>query len=224
MKRTKCFAAPFGSVAIVFLLLVPSLCAAAPAYSMPASVNPTAKYLFYFHNYYVEMKGTEGECKYYDILKAFSDRNFVVISEVRSKYTSVIAYANKAAENVRTLLESGVPQENITIAGHSKGAVIALQLASMLDKPKINYVILAGCGIKGLEKSYPDFGRIKGNVLSVYAASDDIAGSCNAAMARTGQDAASKEITLQSPAGHQLFFQPTDIWIEPVIAWLKQPK
>jgi hypothetical protein len=33
-----------------------------------------------------------------------------------------------------------------------------------------------------------------------------------------------KEIKLESDKGHNLFFQPEDIWFEPVMAWLKQRK
>jgi hypothetical protein len=192
----------------------------APLYGMPSTVNPSANYLFYFHNYYVETKGTDGDCKYYDILKTFTDKGFIVISEIRPKDASVVDYANKAAANIQKLLDAGIPPENITVAGHSKGGVIAIQVASLLEKPKVNYVIMAGCGIKGLEKSYPDYSRLKGNLLSVYAASDKVAGSCSSAFSHAKQGATFKEIALESPAGHQLFFKPTGVWVEPVTAWL----
>jgi predicted esterase len=187
---------------------------------MPSAINPSAKYLFFFHNYYVETKGPDGDCKYYDILKAFTDKGFVVVSELRPKDASVVEYGKKATTNIQKLLDAGVPQENITVAGHSKGAVIAIQIASLLRKPKVNYVIMAGCGIKGLEKAYPDYSLLKGNLLSIYATSDKIAGSCSPLFSQAKQDVTSKEITLESAAGHQLFFKPTDVWFEPVISWL----
>jgi len=157
---------------------VPKVRAAEPSYGMPAAFNPSARYLFFHHNYYVETKGVNGDCKYYDILKAFSDKGYTVISEIRPKDVSVIEYGKKAAADVRTLLDAGVPPENVTVAGHSKGGVITLQVAAQLQNPKISYAVLAGCGIKGLEKGYPDFGSLKGNLLSLYASSDKIAGSC----------------------------------------------
>ena len=64
--------------------------AAGPAYGLPATINPAASYLFFHHNYYVETKGTEGDCKYYDILKAFAAKGYIVISEIRPKDVSVI--------------------------------------------------------------------------------------------------------------------------------------
>lgn len=213
---------------VVFLVLFAFPFAAtshadAPGYKLPAVVNPSEKYLFFFHNYYVETKGPDGECKYYDLLKAFSGKGFTVISEIRPKDASVVEYAAKAAIKIRNMLSDGVPPENITVAGHSKGAVIALQVASLVEKPKVNYVIMAGCGIKGLEKAYPDYSQMQGNLLSVFATSDKVAGSCIPAFSRA-KNVTRKEIPLDSAAGHQLFFKPADLWLDPVVAWLRQAK
>jgi hypothetical protein len=206
----------------LFILLSTAAHAAAPSYPMPVAINPSASYLFFFHNYYVETKGPDGDCKYYDILKAFADKGYVVISEIRPKDVSVIEYGKKAACDVRKLLEAGVPPEKITVAGHSKGGVIGLQVAALMDNPKINYAILAGCGIKGLEKGYPDLGKLKGNFLSLYSASDKIAGSCGSAFVQDRAGFTGREIILESPAGHQLFFKPAEVWLDPVVGWLKR--
>lgn len=205
------------------LLFVPAS-HAAPSYPMPAAITPSANYLFFFHNYYVETKGPDGDCKYFDILKSFADKGYTVIAEIRPKDVTVIEYAKKGAADVRKLVDAGVPLQNITVAGHSKGGVIVLRVASLLEMPKVNYVIMAGCGIKGLEKGYPDFSLLKGNFLSVYAGSDKIAGSCQAEFAKAGEGFTAKELALESPAGHQLFFKPADLWLEPMFAWLKQGK
>jgi pimeloyl-ACP methyl ester carboxylesterase len=165
----------------------------------------------------VETKGVNADCKYYDILKAFSDKGFTVISEIRPKDVSVIEYGKKAAADVHKLLDAGVPPEKITVAGHSKGGVIVLQVAAQLKNPKISYAILAGCSIKGLEKGYPDFDKLKGNFLSLYASSDKIAGSCGPAFSQAREGFSVKEVILDNPGGHQLFFKPADLWIEPVI-------
>lgn len=205
-------------VLLVAFNMIPTAGAAEPSYDMPTTISPTASYLFFHHNYYVETKGPNGDCKYFDILKTFSAKGFTVISEIRPKDVSVIEYGKKAAADVRHLLDAGVPPERITVAGHSKGGVITLQVAAQLENPKINYAILAGCSIKGLEKGYPDFGALKGNFLSLYAASDKIAGSCGPSFTRA------REIALDSPAGHQLFFKPSDTWVEPMVGWLRQGK
>ena len=214
----------FAVVISLVALLALSVRAAETTYGMPATINPSASYLFFHHNYYVETKGVGGDCKYYDILKALTDKGYTVISEIRPKDVSVVEYGEKAAADVRKLLDGGVPPEKITVAGHSKGGVITLQVAAQLKNTKISYAILAGCGIKGLEKGYPDFGTLKGNFLSLYAASDKIAGSCGPAFTQVREGFSAKEIVLDNPAGHQLFFKPVDIWVEPVVGWLKQGK
>ncbi|NJD90111.1 MAG: hypothetical protein FIA91_01125 [Geobacter sp.] len=208
----------------LLVLLTATARAAAPGYAMPATIDPKAAYLLFHHNYYVETKGPGGDCKYHDILKSFSDKGFTVISEIRPKDVSVIDYGKKAAADVRKLLAAGVPPEKITIAGHSKGGVIVLQVAAQLDNPKINYAVLAGCGIKGLAKGYPELGKLKGNFLSLYAASDKVAASCGPEFLLAREGFTGKEISLDSPAGHQLFFTPVAAWLEPFSGWLKQGK
>lgn len=208
----------------LFTLFSTSVHAAAPGYAMPATIDPKAAYLVFHHNYYVETKGVDGDCKYYDILKAFTYKGYTVISEIRPKDVSVIEYGKKAAADVRKLLAGGVPPENITIAGHSKGGVITLRVAAELAQPKVKYVVMAGCGIKGLEKGYPDFSLLKGNFLSVYASSDKVAASCGPEFIRTRDGFTGKEIALNNPAGHQLFFTPADVWLEPLSGWLQQGK
>lgn len=223
MNRAIC-----ASLIVSIMIIMAAFCrvpvagAAVPTYNMPAAIDPAANYLFFHHNYYVETKGVNGDCKYYDILKAFSDKGFTVISEVRPKDVSVIEYGKKATANVRVLLDTGVPPEKITVAGHSKGGAIVLQVAALLQNPKVNYAVLAGCAIKGLEKGYPDLGTLKGNFLSLYASSDKIAGSCGPTFTQTREGFSAREVILDGPAGHQLFFKPVDVWIEPVVGWLKQ--
>jgi hypothetical protein len=191
-------------------------------YGMPSSVDNSAKYLFFLHNYYVETNGPDGACKYYDILQAFADNGFIVISEVRSGLVVPSEYAKKVVTQVKKLLAAGVNPENITITGHSKGGVITLSVASQLGIPKIGFIVMAGCEIMPLAKTYPDFTRLKGNFLSIYASSDAIASSCRKAFSKAIIGLSDKEIKLESNKGHQLFFQPEDIWFGPVMTWLNQ--
>lgn len=194
------------------------------SYEMPSSIDPSARYLFFLHNYYVEIHGPNGACKYHDILKAFTDNGFTVISEVRSGEIIPSEYAKKIVRQVKRLLDAGVSPERVAIAGHSKGGVITLCVASQLGNPKISYIIMAGCEIKSLAKAYPDFIHLKGDFLSIYASSDSIAISCQNVFSKAIIGISKKEITLKSDKGHKLFFQPEDIWIDPVMTWLNQRK
>ena len=208
---------------VLFTLSFASILYAKPAsYEMPSTIDRSAQYLFFLHNYYVEKHGPNGACKYHDILKAFSDNGSTVISEVRSGKIVPSEYAKKIVRQVKRLLDAGVPPENITIAGHSKGGVITLCVASQLRSPKIGFIVMAGCEIKPLVQAYPDFSQLKGDFLSIYALSDTIAGSCQKAFSKASIGFSNKEIQLKSDKGHQLFFQPEIIWIEPVMTWVKQ--
>ena len=193
------------------------------SYGMPSDIDPSAKYFFFLHNYYVEKNGPEGDCKYNDILKAFADRGFTVVSEVRTGKIIPCTYAEKLVRQLRTLLNSGVPPQNITVGGHSKGGVISLCIASKLENPKVSFVIMAGCEIAAVKKCkmYPDFKKLKGRILSVYASSDSIANSCEDAFSKASGELSDTEIKLKSDAGHKLFFTPKEIWLDPVISWIK---
>ena len=117
------------------------------SHKMPSTIDSSAKHLFFLHNYYVEKHGPYGACKYYDILQVFTDIDFTVISEVRSGKIVPTEYAKKIVGQVKRLMDAGVPPENITIAGHSKGGVITLCVASRLRNPMIGFVVMAGCSI-----------------------------------------------------------------------------
>jgi predicted esterase len=212
-------------ICMLFVLSLVSMSYAMPAsYKMPSTIDGSAHYLFFLHNYYVEKHGPNGACKYHDILKAFMDNGFTVISEIRSGKIVPSQYAQKIVRQVKRLLDAGVPPERITVAGHSKGGVITLCVASQLGNPNIGYIIMAGCEIKPLEEAYPDFTRLKGNFLSIYASSDPIASSCQDVFSKAIIGICYKEITLNSNKGHKLFFQPEDIWVVPVMNWLNQRK
>jgi len=66
---------------------------------------------------------------------------------------------------------------------------------------------MAGCEIAPLVKfkMYPDFKKLNGRILSVYATSDSIAGSCEKAFSAASKGFSSTEIKLKSDAGHKLF-------------------
>jgi predicted esterase len=194
------------------------------SYDMPSEIDPSARYLFFLHNYYVEKNGINGACKYNEILQSFEEKGFVVISEVRSGKIIPCTYSASVVEKVKLLLDSGVPPQNIIVSGHSKGGVIALCIASQLANPKISYVIMAGCEIEGVKKykMYPDFANLKGRMLSIYALSDKIAGSCEKAFALASKELSNTEIKLKHDAGHKVFFKPDGIWISPIVDWINK--
>lgn len=212
--------------ALITLITAPMVTSAQVSLAIPSDIDTSSRYFFFLHNYYVEVNGPDGDCKYHDLLKAFIDDGFVVISEIRKGKIVPCSYAQKVVEQVNELLAAEVPPQNITIAGHSKGGVIALCVASQLQNKELNFVIMAGCEIAGIKKHdmYPDFTKVKGRILSMYAESDTVAGSCSQAFSLSAGGLTDTELELDSGKGHQLFFGPDTVWLTPMSEWLNEIK
>jgi hypothetical protein len=195
---------------------------------VPPSIDASRKYLFYLHARIVEMQGrraesrVHGRYRYDDIVKALADRGLVVISEVRPANTT-LAYGRKVAGQVRALRAAGVPPENITVTGFSKGGALSIVASAESDEPRVNFVVMAGCGIGRFEPVYKELlrefaPRMQGRVLSIYDEADREAASCQEAFARAS-GLEYKEIKLNTGLGHGLFYRPDKVWLDPVSDW-----
>jgi hypothetical protein len=219
---------------IIFLPLSLTGCAkASSSYDMPPTLDSSARYLFFLHGRIVEKSGPHGEhprhgaYDYYGILKAFADRGFTVISEIRPTGTNPARYAEKVARQVETLLAAGVPPEHITVTGFSKGGVITLFVSARLGNPRVNFVVMAGCGKGPFGDSYNRVLRragpsLHGRFLSIYDGSDQVADTCKTAFAMASGGTTSMEIKLGTGLGHGLFYTPRKDWIEPVVDWINR--
>ena len=189
------------------------------------------KYIFYMHGTWIESHGLQkahpryGKYEYNDITKALSEKGFNVIGEVRSSTVDRMEYAKKIAAQAGKLMKKGVPQQNITIAGHSKGGFMTLAAATIVGKKNVNYVVLAGCGKKGTKygKGFNRFAqhyasKLKGRILSIYDNDDEIAGTCMD-MFTNKKNVMSKEMVLDTGKGHGLFYSPKAEWIDEIAIW-----
>jgi pimeloyl-ACP methyl ester carboxylesterase len=204
---------------------------------VPASPKTDVDYVIYLHGAGVEKHGTmKADEDYHGIIKALEERGFTVISEVRfSGGPSIggvlrggvrpIEYGKKVAEQVKSLLEKGVPPENITVAGFSKGGMIALVAAAAGENTKVHYVVLAGCLRPGKEfyGKYLDnvAPKLKGRILSMYDAADPEFGSCQEFFTRAGDKVSGKEIKFETKQGHALFKKPAELWMNPLAEWAR---
>ncbi|HET6514001.1 MAG TPA: hypothetical protein VFG09_02490 [Thermodesulfovibrionales bacterium] len=183
-----------------------------------------AKYVIYLHGVGVEKYGVAKASEdYRGIVKALQQRGFVVISEVRSPDTKVSEYGKKVAGQVKALVTKGVPPENVTVVGYSKGGLITLWASAAGDDPKVNYVVLAGCIQKGKE-SYETYAnsvapKLKGRILSMYDAADPDRGTCKDFFAAAGDKVTGKEIVFETGEGHGLFRKAVDQWMNPLNYW-----
>ena len=200
-------------------------------YSFPELVDSTKHYLFYLHGKIIEDQGIPavspdyGEYEYQAILEKLSSYGFVVFSEQRSKNTDSIAYARRIAEQVTTLLDAGVPAENITVVGASQGAWITVYVSHFLENEKLNYVIMAICHPDNVEAFKQDQIFLYGNVFSIYDHADELAGSCQELFSFSEGKGISKheEVVLNVGTGHGILYKPLDEWITPVTQWAGKP-
>ena len=198
-------------------------------YEFPTSIDPLKRYMFYLHGRIIEDQGLPaispdfGEYQYEAILQKLESQGFEVISEQRPKDTNGEQYARRVAEQVKTLIDSGVPAENITIVGASKGAGIAAIVSSLAENTELNFVLLGFCSPDTVEELVKNQMVLYGNVLTVRDASDDLSGSCNELFAySTGKGPGKhKEILLHIGTRHGILYEPLDEWIQPTVEWAK---
>jgi len=212
---------------LAFLTICTPVLAGTVQSDIPSVVDPSAKYLFYMHGRAIEEGGPRAKSyRYSSTLEELAKRGFVVIGEERSPVRNDV-YADKVAGQVRKLLAAGVPAKNITVAGHSKGGLIAMLVMSNLANTDVAYVNFAGC-IKGVSESqgYLKFAehrapRARGQLLSAYDRSDEVAGSCKQALDRM-KGAVVVERVLDIGGGHELFYSPKAQWLDVLQSWAER--
>ena len=204
------------------------------AASQPVAHEPaTQKYLFYFHGSYVEDSGPYTVNRIYNtryevdnIVRTFSRMGFFVISEYRPRGADAGTYADKLADEVSNLIETGVPPDNITIVGHSKGGLIAMMAAARLQIPEVNFVLMAACSRSLRRGGYTQFvsresQKMSGRMLFITERRNTEAGSCREALMRARDNVISEERMLDTGKGDGLFYKPEPAWIDLIEAWAK---
>ena len=218
--------------------IIPTVTAYQPAstsdlsdYAFPDSIDPAKQYMFYLHGKIIEDLGIPaispdfGEYEYGAILEKLSNYGFVVISEQRPKDTDAADYAGKIIAQITMLLDAGVLAKNITVLGASKGAAIAIYISHLLENDEVNFVIMAICHPDEVEYLKQNHIYLHGNILSIYDAGDEFAGSCRELFSMSEGKGISKqdEIILDIGLGHGMLYKPLDEWIAPVVQWLEKP-
>ena len=207
------------TTAILVFFLNASLYAGDIINKPSTSLDADNKYIFYLHGSAEEEEGETD--KYTTTVEAIADSSATVITEVRGA-TDPNTYAQKIKAQVSDLISKGVPAENITVSGFSKGSIITLAVANIMNNPKINYVLLAGCSSELNEKYNVETNNLSGRILSIYDSGDEKFESCDGII--TSSDKVKFEETdLDSGKGHKVFRIPKDKfinqWREPLIDW-----
>ena len=199
--------------------------ASLPAGAAGQAREAGARYVYYLHGKIVEDQGPRGisprfgAYDYPGIVAALRAGGLTVISEIRPRDTDPSIYADTVVADVRRRIAAGVPPSHIAIVGASKGAVIASLVSSRLREPGVRYVLLANCNDWLIRTHDP---HLSGDVLSIYEASDAVAGTCRPLVKRSPAVGRFHEIRLNTGLGHGIVYRPLPAWVKPAIAWAKR--
>lgn len=186
----------------------------------PSNPDTSEKYVFYLHGSAEEQEGSSE--KYDTAVAAIAEGADNVISEVRGD-TDPNSYAEKIKQQVNLLLSKGVPAKNITVTGFSKGAIITLAIAAVINNKNINYVLLAGCSETLNDKYNVDPTKAVGRILSIYDSGDDKFESCDGIIQKSDK-VQFEETDLDSGKGHKVFRiakeKFIEQWRDPLIDWI----
>lgn len=192
--------------------------------TVPEKIDSKARYLFYLHGYIVEAGNTRptsprfGVYEYDQILERFKQVGFVVVSEARQQNPEIEPYARKLVEQVKQLLNAGVPPKHITVVGASQGSWIAMLASTYLQNRNLNFVFIAACSA---DESFLKVIDLHGNVLSIYEKSD-LPRSCASYRADATGMKDYKEVELNTGLKHGFIYRPLKEWIDPTIAWTRR--
>lgn len=206
---------------------IPVAAAGPPVTTVPDVPDPKARYLFYLHGRGPQEFGVEKSREdYRAIVNAFSGRGFTVVSEVRGREVRDEDYATKVAQQLGKLLAAGVPSEQVTVAGYSRGGIVALMASGLAARPQVGYVLLAGCysPAGAMQDAHRAFkathaAKLQGRVLSLYDRADPNFASCAPYFKEATGTLRHQEIVLDTGKGHELFQKPTADWFDTVVEW-----
>lgn len=191
---------------------------------VPDEIRPDHDYLFYLHGQIIEDQGVRpehpefGVYEYEAILGALAEEGFEVISEPRPPRTDGREYARKVVRQIESLLSAGLPAERISVVGFSKGGGIAVAVSSLLGNDRVSFAFLGTCA-KRIQN--PPRLELKGRILSIYEASDPVAGSCKELFSGNVVAPGLEELEIHVGGGHGAFYRPAPAWIDPVVDWVR---
>lgn len=189
--------------------------------------QPPLKHIFYLHGMIIEIQGVNavspnfGPYKYTEIIQSLEETGATIHHEVRNEETDFYEFTTKVSAEINELLKSGVPPENISVIGASKGGIMAMHI-SHINKSNINYILLAS-NSDYTEKTFDWF--LHGSVLGIYEASDTVAGKdYQYWMNRSKEATKFEQLKINTGLNHGFLYTPLDAWMIPAKKWMHVSK
>ncbi len=186
--------------------------------------KPEPRYIFFLHNKFVELAGPTGihpeygAQEYPQVIAAFKEKGFIVLSDVRPKNADGMFYAKRVAHQIDSLLQFGISPSQITVIGTSKGGYIAKEVSNIVRNKDLNFVLI-GCNLPSDITDEPSL-QLCGNILSIYEESDSIGRSCNELKAHSTLPIPHyREIELHTGMKHGYVYKAFPLWMEPAMRW-----
>lgn len=186
--------------------------------------EPDDRFIFFLHNRFLEthqlneLHPQYGKTKYKEIISAFEDNGFKVISEIRTENVNARNYAITVVNQIDSLMANGVEAKNITVIGTSKGGYIAQYVSTLANNSNLNFVFVASFRHQDIQ-NIPEINYC-GHILNIYEKTDVFGVS---AIERKNNSTCTiehyKDIELNTGLGHGFLFKPLKEWIEPSLKW-----
>lgn len=184
------------------------------------------RFVFFLHNRFLETHQLDdehpiyGRTAYKEILSEFENKGLRVISEQRAGNVNARDYALGLVQQIDSLISRGVPAQQITVVGTSKGGYIAQYVSTLAHNVDLNFVFIAS--FREADMIHIPEINYCGNILTIYERSDPFGVSAMSRKASsTCPNGYFKEIELNTGKGHGFLFQPLQEWMAPTIAWAK---
>ncbi|MGF1502414.1 MAG: hypothetical protein ACFBSD_11415 [Paracoccaceae bacterium] len=194
--------------------------ALAAAGTLPATASDRT--IIFLHNaWYEGHKAGEPHPKFgaYDLagITAALAEGGAVEAPVRGPDADPSEAADALTARIREAIADGQDPDKITVIGASKGAFIAQLASARLGEPAVSWVLVGGCHTARMEAGAPP--AMTGRVLSIYEASDRIAGACAPHGALYANAQAFEEQETKTGLDHGFQFVADPVWITPALAW-----
>ena len=209
------------------ILLLTTLIAGCASLQAEADPDP-ARHLIYLHGRIVQdqqdRRPEHPEHGYYEldaIAEAFRENGFTVTADVRPRESSVGESSDEVVRKVRQLIDSGVPQDRITVVGASMGSWIALLASVRLAEPEVLFVLISPCLSANVAAVTAREGRApQGRILVIRDASDLPDSDCPPWKGDRGETPglAAEEIVIDTGLGHGFLYRPMPEWLDPLLA------